>query len=140
MYGIPKRMCIFVPRMKKLAFLILLILPLLVVRAQTSASVDGVLKTWFQQYEPEGCRTGHFKLVKTEVDAAAKTLVIHANSAFGEQPFRPENVEEIYDGIRSVLPSSVNRYQLTVMVDGMPIDDLVPSRFRKRKIPMLYTV
>ena len=135
MYGIPKRMCIFVPRMKKLAFLILLILPLLVARAQTSASVDGVLKTWFQQYEPEGCRTGHFKLVKTEVDAAAKTLVIHANSAFGEQPFRPENVEEIYDGIRSVLPSSVNRYQLTVMVDGMSIDDLVPSRFRKRKIP-----
>jgi len=101
--------------------------------AQKSA-VDASLRTYFKNYEPEGCRIGVCKLVRTELNSTARTLAIHANAAFGEQPFRPEIVEQIYKDIHALLPSPANRYRLTVYVDGVSIDDLVPTSYRKRRM------
>jgi len=103
--------------------------------AQSKSAVDGALRTYFRDYQPEGCRIGRPKLVRTELNAAAKTLAIHASAAFGEQPFRPETTEQIYRDIRALLPAPCDRYRLTVYVDGVAIDDLVPTRFRKKKSP-----
>lgn len=121
--------------MKKIILLTLLVVAQTMVQAQTKAAVDVVLKTWLRDYEPEGCRTGRFKLVRTELDAEAKTFDIYVNEAFGEQPFRPESVEQIYNDIRTLLPTVMKRYRLTVLVGETPIEDLVPSRFRKKRDP-----
>ena len=119
--------------MKKMVILLLLCLPLAAVHAQTKAAVEAALKTWLRDYEPDGCRIGRCKLVKTEINTKDRTLVIYTNAAFGEQPFRPETIEQMYDAIREVLPAEVKRYRLSVVVDETPVEEFVPSRFRKKR-------
>lgn len=120
---------------RALMLLFLLLLPPSAAMAQSKAAVDGALRTYFRDYQPEGCRIGRCKLVDTELNTTAKTLAIHASAAFGEQPFRPETTEQIYRDIRTLLPAPVGRYRLTVYVDGVAIDDLVPTRFRRKRAP-----
>lgn len=103
--------------------------------AQTKSAIDGVLRTYFRDYQPDGCRIGRCKLVGTELNTAARSLTIHASAAFGEQPFRPETTEQIYRDLRALLPAPASRYRLTVCVDGVAIDDLVPTRFRRKRMP-----
>lgn len=101
--------------------------------AQSKSTVDAALRRWFAEYTTTECELNRCKLQSTELNKSSKTLAVHASSAFGEQPFRQESVDRIYAGIRSVLPSPVNRYRVTVYVDGVAIDDLVPNSLRKKK-------
>ena len=95
--------------------------------------VDARLRNYFREYEPDGCRVARCKLDKTELNTKARTLNIYANDAFGEQPFREEQVEKIYNDIRQMMPSPVNRYRITLYVGETAIEDFVPNVYRQRK-------
>lgn len=97
------------------------------------AEVDARLRTYFRNYAPETCRTARAKLDKTLLNPKNRTLEIYANDAFGEQPFRSDMVEQIYNDIRQMMPPPVNRYKITVYVGKTAIDDLVPNLYRTHK-------
>lgn len=103
-------------------------------QAQSKKAVDVQLKAYFAKYENPECKLSHCRLVKSELFTSSRVLNVHANTAFGEQPFRPETVQTIYDAIRATLPVPVNKYKITVLVDGIAIDDLIPPSYRK-KVP-----
>lgn len=117
--------------LKTLLALFLLALPL-GVSAQSKKAVDAQLKAYFAQYTTTECKLSRCRLVKSELMPSSRVLNVHANTAFGEQPFRPESVQAIYDAIRATVPVPVNKYKITVYVDGVAIDDLIPPSYRKK--------
>ncbi|MBR5963982.1 MAG: xanthan lyase [Bacteroidaceae bacterium] len=117
---------------KRIVFLLALLLVPLSVLPQ-KAEVDARLRDYFRNYEPETCRTARSKLDKTELNTKGKTLNIYTNDAFGEQPFRNETVEKIYNDIRTMMPSPVNRYRITVYAGKTAINDLVPNAYRTHR-------
>lgn len=100
--------------------------------AQSKRAVDVQLKAYFLQYKNDACNLSRCRLVKSELLPSARVLNVHANTAFGEQPFRPETVKGIYDAIRATVPVPVNTYKITVFVDGVAIDDLIPPSYRTK--------
>ena len=102
--------------------------------AQTQQkTVEKRLKEYFRSYESEDIDVGACKLKRIQLDPKRRTLIIHANDNFGYQPFRPETTEKIYGDLRSLLPGPVNYYDITLLVGGKSIDDLVPNTYRKTK-------
>lgn len=99
--------------------------------AQSKSAVDAQLRSYFSHYEAAGCRTARPKLAKSVLNNPARTLDVYANAAFGEQPFREESVKQIYDDVRALLPSPVNRYKVTIYVGDKSIDSLVPNRLAR---------
>ena len=122
--------------MLKRLFYILLILglscPTLTAQSQQKV-VEKRLKAYFRSYESPDVEVGTCKLVRCQLDPRKKTLTIHANANFGYQPFRPETTEKIYSDLRKVLPGPVNYYNITLLVGGKSIDDLIPNIYRKVK-------
>lgn len=96
-------------------------------------TVEKRLKEYFRTYQSKEVEAGTCKLVRFQLNAAKRTLAIHANANFGYQPFRPETTEQIYGDIRKKLPGPVNYYDITVFVGDKSIDDLIPNIYRKVK-------
>ncbi len=95
--------------------------------------VEKRLKSYFRTYESPDVEVGTCKLVRCQLNPKKKTLTIHANANFAYQPFRPETTEKIYSDLRRVLPGPVNYYNITLLVGGKSIDDLIPNIYRKVK-------
>lgn len=121
-------------RIYRVALALLLLVSPLSTMAQSKKAVDAQLKAYFLQYTNDECKLARCRLVKSELLTSSRVLNVHANTAFGEQPFRPETVQGIYDAIRATVPVPVNKYKITVYVDGVAIDDLIPPSYRK-KVP-----
>ena len=119
---------------KIIYIIILLILPLHTVSAQSQRSVvERRLKNYFRAYESSDVEVGTCKLVRFQLNPKKKTLTIHANANFGYQPFRPETTKKIYEELRKVLPGPVNYYDITLLVGDKSIDELIPNIHRKVK-------
>ena len=95
--------------------------------------VEKRLRSYFLSYEGAHGKLGTCKLVRMQLDPKKRTLAIHANANFGFQPFRPEMTQQIYADIRHILPGPVNYYDITVLVGGKSIDDLIPNIYRTVK-------
>lgn len=121
--------------MKKALLILLCFLALLPWEghAQSKATVDARLKAYFAHYESADCRMARPKFLRSELNNSARTLRIYVSTAFGEQPFRTESVERIYDEIRAAMPAPVNRYQVTVYVGDRSLSDLIPNGMRRKK-------
>ena len=117
--------------MKRLLILMLLVMVSAPVQPQSKKAVDARLKAYFLQYESSECNMARCRLVRSELNTSSRLLVVHANAAFAEQPFRPETIQDIYDDIRASLPPPVNGYQVRVFVDGIDIENLVPVTCRE---------
>ena len=73
---------------------------------------------------------------KVGIDSAAiegNTLKLFANINCSCIPFREENVRAIYDGIKALLPASLQKYTVEVYTDDRTIEDLIPMALRKKK-------
>ena len=102
--------------------------------AQSQQKIVGKrLREYFRTYEAEDVDVGTCKLVRFQLDPKDRTLIIHANANFAYQPFRPEITTKIYDELRRVLPGPVNYYDITLLVGGKSIDELIPNIYRKTK-------
>lgn len=104
-------------------------LPLSAQTAKDEAKMVERLHNYFAKYKPKGTRlTQAPRLISYKLDDNAKTLVVTADEFFAAQEFTPEITEHIYKKIKGELPKSYKDYQLTVMTNGMTIDELIPNR------------
>lgn len=122
--------------MRKLTlYLLLFFTTTLALNAQTAkdeAKLAERLNNYFQKYKAKGTRlTQAPRMLDYQLDATAKTLVITADEFFAAQEFTPEITEHIYKKIKGELPKPYKDYQITVITNGMTIDELVPNRLSK---------
>lgn len=112
--------------------LFLILLATLSLNAQTAkdeAKLVQKLNTYFAKYKPKGTRlTQASCLLGYQLDHQTKTLVVTADEFFACQEFTPEITDHIYKKIKGELPKVYHDYQLTVMTNGMAIEELIPNR------------
>ena len=122
--------------MRRIVFITLTVLfcPLLPVLAQSlDNTVKQRLTDFFKNYQTSHADIGTCKLDHFVLDHEKRTLQVYASPSFGYQPFTEETTSAIYRLITQSLPGPVNYYQIAIYADGMPIDNLIPNAFRKKK-------
>ena len=96
-------------------------------------NVDERLKKYFTEYKPASANIGQCKLDSFILDHDHRKLVVYPSTTFGYQPFTPENVAQIYEQLKGILPGPVNYYNITVYADGKPINELISNNLNKKK-------
>ena len=122
--------------MRRIVFIMLTVLfcPLLPVLAQSlDNTVKQRLTDFFKNYQTSHADIGTCKLDHFVLDHEKRTLQVYASPSFGYQPFTEETTSAIYRLITQSLPGPVNYYQIAIYADGMPINNLIPNAFRKKK-------
>ncbi len=111
---------------------LLIVLPLYAQTAKDEAKMAENLKQYFAKYKPKGTRLAQQpRMVGYQLDNEARTLVITADEFFAAQEFTPEITSYIYKKVKGELPKVYRDYEITVMTNGMTIDDLVPNRLSR---------
>jgi len=62
-----------------------------------------------------------------------KKVIITADERLSYIPFRPENVERIYNALKKILIPTYEGYKIVCQVDNQPIEDLIPNYYRIKK-------
>jgi len=62
-----------------------------------------------------------------------QTLKLTGNRDFAYIPFRENNVKEIYDGVRQLLPTQYASYKLELIANGKKIEELIPLALRSKR-------
>ena len=97
--------------------------------AKDEAKMVVNLEKYFSKYKPKGTRlTQPPKMVSYQLDNQARTLVITADEFFAAQEFTPEITAHIYKKVKGELPKVYRDYKVTIMTNGMTIDELIPNR------------
>ena len=121
--------------MKKifLSFIILVCMCLDASAQALDTNVEERLKQFFQTYQTSYANIGTCKLNSFTIDHNRKKLTVYASPSFGYQPFTLENTAHIYRLLKQHLPGPVNYYDITIVADGKPIEELVPNYLRKKR-------
>ncbi len=64
------------------------------------------------------------------VDSVGKHLQINLSKEFAAQPFREDNVNQIYSSVKSYLGISFNDYVIEINCLNFPIKELIPNYYR----------
>ena len=96
-------------------------------------SIEERLQQFFTSYETSYANIGKCKLDSFRVDHERRKLTVYPSRTFGYQPFTLERNEHIYRLLKQSLPGPANYYDLTIVADGKPIEELVPNMLRKKK-------
>ena len=108
------------------------LLPLSAQTAKDEAKLKERLKEYFAKYKPKGTKLRQApRLVSLEVDKSSRTLTITADEFFAAQEFSPEITKNIYKKVKNELPKAYKDYDVTVITNGMTIDELIPNRLSK---------
>jgi hypothetical protein len=70
------------------------------------------------------------KRVAITVNKAERTVIVTANDDFGQQPFRKENVDQIYGLLKRQLSSDYPGYTIVAMAYQKDIRQLIPNYLR----------
>lgn len=101
-------------------------------------AVTRSIEKFFAEYTPKGVNIRNCNLERKRnniiVNRSVKKITIYANQNFSRQIFTPDVVENIYSGIRKVLPSSVSKYKIEVIAGRKPIEQLIPNNKRKGNV------
>ena len=90
---------------------------------------NDALENYFANYHASGqLIRSKSHLDSLRVNDSLKTVTVYANNAFGEQLFTKPTTDIIYNDIKKLLADSLQRYQLSVMTGGWPIESLIPNR------------
>ena len=121
--------------MQRLLIFIIICLSAVSSMAQTAkdeAKLADNLKQYFLHYKPKGTKlTQQPRMLDYQLDKQAKTLTITADEYFSAQEFTPDITERIYKKINGAIPKVFREYQITVITNGMAIDELIPNRLSK---------
>ena len=63
-----------------------------------------------------------------------KRLTIYTSIDMSYYPFREDNIEPIYDSVRSVLPEKFEDYEISIVTDRHHIEDLIPRPLRSEDV------
>lgn len=96
------------------------------------AKMAANLKAYFAKYKPKGTKLAQQPcMLSYQLDNEAQTLTIVVDEYFAAQEFTPEITAHIYKKIKGELPKPYRKYEVTVMFNGMTIDDLIPNRLSR---------
>ena len=110
-------------------FLVLFATPFYGQNAKDEAKLAERLQDYFRKYKPKRTRlTQSPRMLEYQLDNTTKTLIITADEFFAAQEFTPEITEHIYKKVKGELPKPYRDYQITIMTNGMTIDELIPNR------------
>lgn len=98
--------------------------------AQNARDVQKAVESYITGYKRADALTSPPTLKSCVVDENEHTISITGENGFKEQYFTPETVSRIYSDIRGLLPQKYQKYDLTVLVDGRAIEDLIPNADR----------
>lgn len=112
--------------------LVLFATPLYAQSAKDEAKLVERLQDYFRKYKPKGIRlTQNPRMLDYQLDNNARTLTITADEFFAAQEFTPEITENIYKKVKGELPKVYRNYQITIITNGMSIEELIPNRLSK---------
>lgn len=100
------------------------------------------LSQYFNQYKCEA-KIKQPALTDLQINQRKKQIDIYTNDAFAQQPFRQEIVNTIYNQVKSLLPKSLNRYDIVIYSENRPIEEFIPNFYRKKgkdKARLLYKI
>lgn len=107
-------------------------LPLSAQTAKDEAKMVQRLQEYFSKYKPKGTRlTQAPRMTNYQLDNTARTLTITADEFFAAQEFTPEITAHIYKKVKGELPKPYRDYDVTIVTNGMTIDELIPNRLSK---------
>ena len=119
---------------KLLLYLLLLSAPILCFgqSSKDEAKMNDRLKQYFSKYKPKGTRLAQQpRMLSCQVDNNEKTLTITADEWFAMQEFTPDITEHIYKKVKGELPKPYNKYKVSIITNGMAIEELIPNRLSK---------
>lgn len=96
-------------------------------------TLESNLQSWLTTYKRWDANISRPTLTECTIDDNQRRVEITLGGGFSEQHFTPVVVDSIYSRVRSLLPSDISRYDLTIRTENHPIEDLVPNYFRKGK-------
>lgn len=107
----------------------------------SAQSADKVLtravEKYLSEYQSQDFRMKNCRLERKRnnivVNKRAQKITIYTNSNFAVQVFTPETVENIYAGIKAILPKAYKRYKVEVIAHRQPIENLIPNIYRDKK-------
>ena len=67
------------------------------------------------------------------IDLKKEEIQIYLSKNFENIPFREENVQALYENIRTVLPHPLNKYEISLFISNYPIEDFIPNYFLDKK-------
>ncbi len=87
------------------------------------------LNRYFEDYKAKDTQLEKQpRMVSYDLNDEARTLTIKADETFAHQDFSPKVVEKIYKKISNAIPSPYDDYKITVITNGMKIEELIPNR------------
>lgn len=115
---------------KKLFIICLLSLISSSIWSQQQDSIVGIrLQEYFSQYKKTYVTP---KLSSFKIDYDKRAIDIYTSESFAYQAFRHDNVENIYNDIKSLLPGPIRFFNITLYTDGKSIEQLIPNFYRKK--------
>ena len=73
---------------------------------------------------------GHIRIDSVAVDG--KTLQLFANMSCAYIPFREDNVREIYNGVKRLIPNEFASHKLEIYTNKRRIEELIPQALRNK--------
>jgi len=99
--------------------------------AAPAQTLEQKLFDWLDDYQRWDAVTAPPTLKGCSVDKDGKTVTVTIGGGFQEQHFTPVVVDSIYSRVRSFLPEEYRRYNLSIVTEDRPIEELVPNFFRR---------
>ncbi len=97
--------------------------------AKDKAKLEEKLADYFSKYKPKGTRLRQApRMLECNVNDTTRQITITADEFFAAQEFTPDITEHIYKKVQGKLPKVYRDYQVTIITNGMTIDELIPNR------------
>ena len=104
--------------------------------AQSTGNGIDNLREYFANYtNPSipGLRPINVEDILTDTQGKCVTVVL--SDHFIAQPFTPQLVNTLYADVKRLLPASLGGYQLSIVAQGTPIEQLIPTSMVARPAP-----
>lgn len=86
------------------------------------------LDAFFLTYRPKDASFARQpRMEKMRVDDGKKTIFVEMDGCFAQQDFTDKSVGKIYKKVRKALPKPYDKYHVSIITNGMAIEDLVPG-------------
>ena len=94
-------------------------------RVQIAEKLTTIAKTY--------THVGKLKVRKITIDDKSERIIVDVAETFSYMPFRPNNVKQIYDSVKSVFTDEQqDKYKFIILTNGTSIDELIPNFYRDK--------
>ncbi len=73
------------------------------------------------------------KVSNFNINLRKETLQIQLSKNFENIPYREENIQSLYDSIRTALPHPLSKFEIQIFIENLPIEELIPNYFLEKK-------